>query len=466
MSYREIATRPVLTWSLVAIGARSPVAMAPLAHVFLVRERPGGYGLGAALAAVYVLGEVVGASALGPRLKAERARPQPAVGLFVGAAAFGALGALQVGHPVLLGAFAALAGAAPGAAPGGLRALVLSLVPDKSAAQAMSYDTVLTYGLWAATPGLAAGLALGVDPAAPVLLGAVLMAAGAGGLWALPAGWREVAEDDGKERSGGSVFRALGAAWPVYVTASAAMGLLALAELVLPALLEERRYAVGWAGPLLAGYSLAAAAGAFVYGLRSWPGRVRTQSLVLLLGVTGCVALVAVLPALAAIGAALLAAGLLMSGVQVTRTLALKDALPARHLAAGFSLMYAAAAVGYASSAALSGVLLAVASPTAAILAGVGLTLALTLVSALAEWRRRPAWGGVSVGSGDVQSGAESGAGSTAGGGASGGGITAGSPGGGTPGGEDFGGGGSARVARRGAESAAVDRRGDAEGRL
>ncbi|MET9515519.1 MFS transporter [Streptomyces sp. NPDC002994] len=394
MSYREIATRPVLTWSLVAIGARSPVAMAPLALVFLVRERPGGYGIGALLAAVYVVGEVVGALALGPRLKAHRARPQLAVGLGLGAAAFGALGVFQEGHPVLLGVFAALAGAAPGAAPGGLRALMLALVPDKSATQAMSYDTVLTYGLWAATPGLAAGLALSVDPAAPVLLGAVLMAAGAAGLWALPAGWREVAEDDsgdGKDKSGGSLFRALGAAWPVYVTASAAMGLLALAELVLPALLEEREYAVGWAGPMLAGYSLAAAAGAFVYGLRSWPGRVRTQSLVLLLGVTTCVALVAVLTALAAIGAALLAAGLLMSGVQVTRTLALKDALPARHLAAGFSLMYAAAALGYASSAALSGVLLAVASPTAAILAGVGLTLALTAVSALAEWRGRSA---------------------------------------------------------------------------
>ncbi|MGY1579847.1 hypothetical protein [Streptomyces sp. MN13] len=60
MTYRDLATRPVLTWSLVAVAARMPVAMAPLAVVFLVRERPGGYSLGALLAAAYVLGEIVG----------------------------------------------------------------------------------------------------------------------------------------------------------------------------------------------------------------------------------------------------------------------------------------------------------------------------------------------------------------------------------------------------------------------
>ena len=62
MSYRQLATSPVLNWALVAIGARLPVAMAPLALVFLVRERHGGYALGAGLAAAYVIGEVAGAT--------------------------------------------------------------------------------------------------------------------------------------------------------------------------------------------------------------------------------------------------------------------------------------------------------------------------------------------------------------------------------------------------------------------
>jgi hypothetical protein len=59
MSYRQLATRPMASWALVAIGARLPVAMTPLALVFLVRHRSGGYALGAVLAAAYVIGEVV-----------------------------------------------------------------------------------------------------------------------------------------------------------------------------------------------------------------------------------------------------------------------------------------------------------------------------------------------------------------------------------------------------------------------
>ncbi|WP_327324323.1 MFS transporter [Streptomyces sp. NBC_01210] len=383
MPYRELATRPVLTWSLVAVGARSPIAMAPLALVFLVRERPGGYGLGATHAAVYVLGEILGALLLGPRLTPERARFQIAAGLVAGAAAFAALGVFPHEHPVLLGAFALTAGAAPAASPGGLRTMLLSLVPERAAAQAMSFEATLTFVIWAATPALATSLALGVNPSVPLLLAAGLAVSGAAGLWALPVGWQaEEAPADG-----GSTLRVLAAAWPVFVTGAAAMGLLALAELVLPALLEQRHIAVGWAGPLLAGYSVAAALGSFGYGLRTWPGRVRTQSLVLLFAVSAVVAAVALVPALVGVAVGLLLAGVLTSGVQLTRTLALRQALPARTLAAGFSVMYAAAGVGYAASATLSGALLSVASPSAAILAGVGLTVVLAVVSALGERR-------------------------------------------------------------------------------
>ena len=119
VAYRRLATRPVLAWALVMLGTRLPVAMAPLALVFLVRERPGGYSVGAALAAVYVLGEITGATLLGPRLAADRARRQLIAGLAVGAVAFAGLGSLPQAHPVLLGALAFVAGFAPAAAPGG-----------------------------------------------------------------------------------------------------------------------------------------------------------------------------------------------------------------------------------------------------------------------------------------------------------------------------------------------------------
>ncbi|NDZ90415.1 MFS transporter, partial [Streptomyces sp. SID10115] len=91
MGYSAVRSWGVVRWGFVAVGARMPVAAAPLALVFLVRERPGGYVLGAALAAAYVVGEIVGAPVLGMRIRAERARGAMAVGLGVGGLAFAGL---------------------------------------------------------------------------------------------------------------------------------------------------------------------------------------------------------------------------------------------------------------------------------------------------------------------------------------------------------------------------------------
>lgn len=384
MSYRELATRPVLAWSAVTVAGRLPVAMAPLALVFLVRERPGGYSLGAVLAAAYVLGEIVAAPVLGMRMNAERARPQLVAGLAVGAAGFAGLGLLPDAHPVVLAAFALLAGAGPAAVPGGLRALLTSMVPERAVTQAMSMESVLTFGIWAAAPALATGLALGVDPAVPLLLQGVLMGLSVAGLWLLPAGWS--AEPQGE---GASVRRALLRAWPVYVLGAGALTLLALAELILPALLEQRGIGIGWAGPLLAGFSIGSAVGAFVYGLRSggWPGPLPVQSVVLVLAVSAGVALVALLPWTVGIAITLAASGLLMAPAMLTRNLALRELLPPSALAAGYSVMYAAVGAGYAASGTLAGGLLKVVAPSTAILCGVGLTVLLTVVGAVGERR-------------------------------------------------------------------------------
>ncbi|WHM38182.1 MFS transporter [Streptomyces sp. BPTC-684] len=381
MSYRDLATRPVLTWALVAVGARAPVAMAPLAVVFMVRDRPGGYTLGAVLAAAYVLGEIVGAPLLGMRLRAERARPHLAAGLAGGAVGFAALGLAHDAHPVVLGAAAFVAGAAPAATSGGLRAMLASLVPEKAVQQAVSGESMLIFGIWSVTPAVTTWLALSVRPYLPMLLAAGLMAAAVAGLWALPPGWKA----DTADRGGEPMRRVLWRAWPVYVTGAAGISLLALAELVLPALLEQRGIALGWAGPLLAGFSAGSAAGAFVYGLRSWPGALRAQSLVLLLAVSGCVALVALLPGAVWLAVFLVLAGVLQAGAMLTRNLLLREVLPPSALTAGYSVMYAAVGAGYAVTGTLSGVLLRSVAPSTAILAGVGLTLLLTVVGVLRE---------------------------------------------------------------------------------
>jgi hypothetical protein len=386
MRYRELATRPMAKWAIVAVGARLPVAMAPLALVFLVRDRPGGYALGAGIAAVYVLGEVVGASVFGPRLKPDRVRRQLAAGLALGGSSFAVLGFLPGAPLPVLGIFAALAGAAPAAAPGGLRTLLTSQVPDALVVTALSAESILTFVVWTASPALTVVLALSVSPSAPLLLAAGLMVAAAAGLWALPAGW----EPDGDDHNGVSKGRTLARAWPIFVTGAAAASLFALVDLTLPALLEQRAIHVGWAGPLLAGFSIAAILGATLYGARGrWPGSVRAQSMVLLLGATACVTLVATAGSLPWIAGSLVIAGLFQSGVQLTRNLSLRAALPARAHAAGYSVLYAATGVGYAGSAILAGTVQRAASAEVAILAGAALTLLLTAVSALAEFAPR-----------------------------------------------------------------------------
>ncbi|MEV4425103.1 MFS transporter, partial [Streptomyces sp. NPDC049602] len=293
------------------------------------------------------------------------------------------LGLAPGAHPVVLAALALLAGTGPAAVPGALRALLTSLVPERAVTQAMSLESMLTFALWAAAPALTTGLALGAAPAVPLLLQGALMAVSVAGMWLLPAGWAA-----GAQEKGASMRRALLRAWPVYVLGAAGLTLLALAELILPALLEQRGIGIGWAGPLLAGFSIGSAVGAFVYGLRgSWPGPLAVQSLVLVLAVAAGVALVAVLPWTAAIAGALVAAGLLQAPASLARNLALRQVLPPGALAAGYSVMYAAVGAGYAASGTLAGGLLKVVAPSTAILCGVGLTALLTAVGAVGERR-------------------------------------------------------------------------------
>ncbi|MEV8547409.1 MFS transporter [Streptomyces sp. NPDC051572] len=391
MTYRDVVSRQVLTWACTAMGARMPVAMAPLALVFLVRERPGGYSLGAILAAAYVLGEIGGAPVLGMRLRPERARVQLAVGLAVGTVGFLGLGVFPGAHPVVLAGFAFVAGGAPAAATGGLRTLLSELVPARSVAQALSVESILTAGVWAASPAAVAGLALGVAPRVPLLLAAGLMAWSVAGLWLLPARWGAGdadGESGGEGGAGAPLLRVLVGAWPVYVVGAASLALLGLSELVLPALLEQRGIGVGWSGPLLTGMAVGGGLGAFVYGLRGWPGLLRTRSVVLMAGTSVCVALAAVIPATVGIAVALVMGGTLQSGAMLTRNLSLREVLPPGALAAGYSVMYAASGVGYAATGSLAGALLKVAAPSTAILAGVCLTVAMTGVGWWGEVRR------------------------------------------------------------------------------
>jgi hypothetical protein len=388
--YRDLLTGELLLWGLVTFAARVPVAMAPLALVFLSRQSPGGYTLGAGLASAYVLGEVVGAPLLGARLSRGRMGRQLSAGLTAGALAFCALPLARAApSPVLIG-LAFLAGAAPAACTGGIRTMLTRLVADGTVPRALSAEATLTQIIWAAAPGLVVFLALQVHAGAPLLLAALLAAGAAILLLRIPEP-REPEPSSAEPAPApiAGTTRTLLSGWPVYLTSGAAMAMLATAELVLPALLEERHLAVGWSGPLLAGFALASAAGAFCYGLRSWPGSVRAQSLVFLAVTAGCLCLITVLPGMPGIAAGLLLAGLFQSGAMVTRSLSLRERLPQHAHAAAYSVMYAVGGAGYSLTASLSAVALDLTGPVTAILGGVAVSLLVTAISAGAE-RRSP----------------------------------------------------------------------------
>ncbi|MFS8101155.1 MFS transporter [Lentzea alba] len=365
-------TRQLWLWGLVAVATRLPVAMAPMALVFFGRAGTGGYSFGAVATAVYVIGEIVGASVLGARLG--RGRWQLPWGQAAGALAF-AVTPFADG-PALF-ALVFLAGAAPAAAPGGTRAMLTALVPESQVARALSAEAVLSQIVWAAAPALATALSLLIHPGAPMLVAAAFLLVAAVLLRWLPE----------PERVTAPISRSLLSAWPIFLTSSASNALFAATELMLPALLEQRHIAYGWSGPMLTWFALACAAGAVIYGLRTWPGTARQHSLVLLVGMTACIGVTVFLPGLPGIAAGLLVAGLFQAGAMVSRSLSLRERLPSHTHAAAYSVMYAFAGIGYGGSASISAVALELSSASTAILIGVAITAVIIAVSASAERR-------------------------------------------------------------------------------
>jgi hypothetical protein len=261
------------------------------------------------------------------------------------------------------------------------------LVREDLVPKALSIETTLTQITWAAAPALVVILALNVGAAAPVWFAAVLAAGGCvliSGTRSFGSnrqqGDRQTAASNGEQRS-----RGLLSGWPIYLMSASAMIMLASVELVIPALLEFRNIAVGWAGPLLVAFAAASAFGAIGYGSLKWRGRASTQSHVFLAVTAAALTVVALVGDVIVLAVFLAVGGLFQSGVLITRNLALRERLPAHLHAGGYSMMYAVQGVGYGIAASMSAVVLQVGTPQDAAVAGVIAALALTLISAIGE---------------------------------------------------------------------------------
>lgn len=381
--YRSIATREVLIWGLAALVNKLPIAMAPLAFVFLARELPGGYALGATLAAVWVIAEVVGAPLLGMWFSARHARAHLGFGLGLGAVSYAVLAYGQSLPTWVLFAVTFLSGFGPAASPGGMRALLTNLVPERDAPKVLSAEVVLNGLVWAAAPALVAVLALQAGPGVPMALGAALNVAAIVLVCCLPK--LTVTEDEESRPRAGSRVRTLMSAWPIYLTAAASMAMVSTMELVLPALLESKGMPVAAVAPLLVVFWVSSVVGGFLYGRRTWPGTVRAQGFVVLLITITALSLVAVVPGVVAIGMTLAVGGVFQSCVLVTRNLSLRERLPTASHTAGYAIMYATTGVGYSIVAVTAALVMAYASPTIAILGGGAISVIIALASGFAE---------------------------------------------------------------------------------
>ncbi|MGI5170148.1 MFS transporter [Spirillospora sp. CA-253888] len=382
----------MVRWSAVRLLTRFPAAAAPIMFVLLSKTQLGDYRTGAWMAAGCVAAECAAAPLLGARLDRRPMLGEVRLALVVTAAALAAIATGVRWLPTA--ALVVLAGVAGGAVAGligGLRTLLTRMLADDEVRIGLGWESALTNLVFAASPALVAGLAIGVDGRLPLLL------AGAGALASVPLlrGIPGISDTPAHAPAGArGPSRALLAAWPIYLTSAAAMYLSATIEVALSPLLEQHGLDIAWTGVLLSAFSVAAVAGGLAYGLRTWPGSHRVQSLALLTAMAALVALAAAgaHAGLLAVAIPLTAAGAAQAGLVTARNLSLHRALPAHSLSAGNSVMYASSCLGFGSSAAVIALFLTPGETTALVLLSCLVTLGSAWLGATAErlTRRNP----------------------------------------------------------------------------
>lgn len=131
-------------WGVAVLGSRLPVAMTPLALVFLGSEVYDSYTYGLALVGLYATAEACFAPILAMRLSGSYFRREVVIGLLVSSGAYGLLAALGSGGAPFAWCLAMLAGAGAAALPGALRVAITNIVNHDQVRQAFSVETVIT----------------------------------------------------------------------------------------------------------------------------------------------------------------------------------------------------------------------------------------------------------------------------------------------------------------------------------
>ncbi|WP_406384222.1 MFS transporter [Streptomyces sp. NBC_01618] len=373
------------TWYAAAALIRTPVVMAPLALVFLGHSTQS-FSVGAMLAATHALGEAAGAPVMGRRFDHRPFVGQLRLALSAEALAFSAL-ALSAGRapvPALL-ALAFVAGAAAAGAPGGMRAQLSATTPEHLRPTALSLESSLSQTAWAIAPPLAS--LLYVQFSAPGALIAMAVASAAPLLFAhrIPHATSrpETSGEIGDERLRTTAILRL--VWPTALLSAAIMFLIGTVDVALPARLEDIGSSPALAGLIMTSFAVASVIAGLLYGSRRWPGTPLSQSLVLLPVLAAAFTLPGLTTQPWIFAAAFAVGGLLYSPLMVIRNLALQQRLPQHAWATGFSVLYAAAGVGYGAAGLMAAAMLDIAGSGTAFVVCTLTTIVIGALSLLGE---------------------------------------------------------------------------------
>jgi MFS family permease len=287
--YRRILLRPdVRRLVISSMVARLPSAMLPLVLLLLVHQKTGSLAAAGLVVGAYGLGRAVVSPAAGALVD----RHGQAGVLIVGAAAQAVLLlalvlAVEAQHQIAVTAMlAAAAGSATPPVQACLRALWPVIAVDDGAREAAySFDATSQEMIWIAGPLLVAALLIAIQPAALVILCALIGCAGVGLFATSPIsrGWRG-ARRRGRLWAGALAGGNLRALVATSTFAGVTWGALTFGLTALAVELGVSRAS----GLLLAGVSIGSITGGLVYGSRTWAWPTLRRYRVLLAATAAC----------------------------------------------------------------------------------------------------------------------------------------------------------------------------------
>ncbi len=349
-----------------SIIARVPEAMLGIALVVHAQHMTGSFAAAGVVTGVYAIALGVGAPLLGGLVDRRGQTTVLLLSAGVAAAQLVTLGALPAGTPLaVLVALAAGIGFATPPVGACLRTQLPSLLPDSlSVRSAYAFEASVVELTWIAGPPLALGVGALWSTGAALAVGGLVLLGGTALFAAQPGsrGWRP-APAGTRPRGGSLRSPAIRTLVMVLLAVGVVLGAVEVAVTAAAKTLESTTAAA----PLLALWG----AGSFAGGLliaRLGGGARTAAGLALVLGAltAGHLALIPAAGSVPALGAVLLLAGAAIAPAEAAVFAMVDDTAPAGAVTEAFAWLATAEAVGGAIGAAVGGILVDRAGPTAA----------------------------------------------------------------------------------------------------